>query len=579
MRTHYCGDLTQAQQGKEVTVAGWANSYRDHGGIVFIDIRDKTGLLQLVCDPAHSAAAHELALGVRNEYVLIARGKIRARGAGLENPKLATGKIELLVDSLTLENKSLTPPFEIGDDKVGEDIKLKYRFIDLRNPKLFNIFLLRSKVTKALRDSLSAQGFLEVETPILTKPTPEGARDYLVPSRLYGGEFYALPQSPQLFKQILMVGGFDRYFQVARCFRDEDLRADRQPEFTQVDIEMSFAGQEEVIAVAERAIKDAFAVTGVNVSLPIKRMTYQKAMETYGSDKPDLRFGLDLVDVAAEFANSTNEIFARIAADTKANRIKAMNVKGGDEKLSRKKIKELEEFVMKFKAKGLAYLQKNDDGLKGPLVKFLEPAALASLEQKLNIEKGDIVFFGAGEKQTVLDYMGRLRSKLGADLGLIDENAYEFVWVVDFPMFEESDGKISAAHHPFTMPRDINAKPLEMQSVAYDIVLNGYEMGGGSVRIHKEEIQQKVFELLGISKSEQEEKFGFLLGALKFGAPPHAGIAFGLDRMIMLMAKTNNIRDVIAFPKTQKAQCLMTGAPSLAPQDQLRDLSIKINKA
>ncbi len=579
MRTHYCGDLTQAQQGQEVTVAGWANSYRDHGGIVFIDIRDKTGLLQLVCDPAHSAAAHELALGVRNEYVLIARGKIRARGAGLENPKLATGKIELLVDSLTLENKSLTPPFEIGDDKVGEDIKLKYRFIDLRNPKLFNIFLLRSKVTKALRDSLSAQGFLEVETPILTKPTPEGARDYLVPSRLYGGEFYALPQSPQLFKQILMVGGFDRYFQVARCFRDEDLRADRQPEFTQVDIEMSFAGQEEVIAVAERAIKDAFAVTGVNVSLPIKRMTYQKAMETYGSDKPDLRFGLDLVDVAAEFANSTNEIFARIAADPKANRIKAMNVKGGDEKLSRKKIKELEEFVMKFKAKGLAYLQKNDDGLKGPLVKFLEPAALASLEQKLNIEKGDIVFFGAGEKQTVLDYMGRLRSKLGADLGLIDENAYEFVWVVDFPMFEESDGKISAAHHPFTMPRDINAKPLEMQSVAYDIVLNGYEMGGGSVRIHKEEIQQKVFELLGISKSEQEEKFGFLLGALKFGAPPHAGIAFGLDRMIMLMAKTNNIRDVIAFPKTQKAQCLMTGAPSLAPQDQLRDLSIKINKA
>jgi len=377
----------------------------------------------------------------------------------------------------------------------------------------------------------------------------------------------------------LMVGGFDRYFQIARCFRDEDLRSDRQPEFTQVDIEMSFVDQKDVIKMAEKMIQDAFKVVGVDVKLPIEKMTYKEAMENYGSDKPDLRFDLKLVDCLEEFKTSNNEIFASIAKDEEANRIKAINVKGADEKLSRKKLKQLEEFVKKFGAKGLAYIQKNDEGLKGPLVKFLSEDALRTLEQKLNIENGDVVFFGAGDKKVVLDYMGRLRLKLGEDLELIDKDAYRFVWVIDFPMFEMNDGVLSSCHHPFTMPKNIDEQDLlKISSIAHDIVLNGYEIGGGSIRIHKEEIQEKVFELLGINKEEQQEKFGFLLDALKFGAPPHGGIAFGLDRIIMLMAKTSNIRDVIAFPKTQKAQCLMTGAPTESSKEQLKELSIKINK-
>jgi aspartyl-tRNA synthetase len=578
LRSHYCTDLNENDIGKEVELCGWANSYRDHGGIIFLDLRDKTGLIQLVCDPEDSTQAHKIASKVRDEFVLRAFGKVRARGEGLENPKLATGKIEVIIDRLVVENPSSGLPFVIGDKDVGEETRLKYRYLDLRTPKAYQTFKLRSKAAMAVRNTLDAKGFLEVETPILTKATPEGARDYLVPSRVHNGEFYALPQSPQLFKQLLMCSGFDRYFQIAKCFRDEDLRADRQPEFTQIDIEMSFCDQDDVIDVTEDLLKSVFKEAGHAIHTPFNRITYKEAMERYGSDKPDLRYDLSMVDVIDIFETCDNEIFSAIAKDKTKNRIKALKVPAGDTIFSKRQMKGFEDYVRKFGASGLGYFQMKEDGLKGPLTKFFDEAALEKIVSTCNLDVGDVVFFGAGPKKLVLDYMGRFRIYLAELMEIIPANTFEFVWVVDFDMFEVEEGKLKALHHPFTRPKDINADVEEMESIAYDIVLNGMELGGGSMRIHNSEMQAKVFSLLGISDEEASEKFGFLLNALKFGAPPHGGIALGLDRLIMLLTGAQSIREVIAFPKTQRAQCQLTGAPSTVENDQMRELGIRLRE-
>jgi aspartyl-tRNA synthetase len=581
LRTDYCTDLNENNVGKDITVVGWVNSYRDHGGVIFIDLRDRSGILQLVFDPEHNKEVHAKANELRDEYVIVAKGKVRPRGEGLENPKLKTGKIEIIVDQLVIENKSLPMPFDLNDEKVNEEIRLKYRYLDLRTSTSYDIFKTRSKATIAARNVLDELGFLEVETPILTKSTPEGARDYLVPSRVHEGEFYALPQSPQLFKQLLMVSGFDKYFQIAKCFRDEDLRADRQPEFTQIDVEMSFCSQDDVINTAEELIKGMFKSCGHDVQTPFNRMSYNDAMEKYGSDKPDLRYDMAMVEVSDIFEACTLDIFSNIAKDKKKNRIKALKVPNGDNVFSKRQMKKFEDFVRKFGATGLGYFQMKEDGLKGPLNKFFEdtPEKLDELVSRCNLEVGDVIFFGAGEKKLVWDYMGRLRIELAQTMEIIDKDKFEFVWVVDFPMFETEDGRTKALHHPFTLPKDLNKDDLEdIESIAYDIVLNGVELGGGSLRIHQEETQAKVFKLMGIEDEEAQEKFGFLLDALKFGAPPHGGFALGLDRLIMLLTKTDSIRDVIAFPKTQKASCVMTQAPSVVEEEQLKELNIRLRK-
>ena len=587
MRTHYCGLLNEQLDGQTVTLTGWVNRRRDHGGVIFVDLRDREGIVQVVFDPDRPEM-FALAEQVRNEFVLRVTGRVRPRPAGTENPNLVSGKIEVLGLELAILNRSEPLPFQLDDDAVGEDTRLRYRYIDLRRPEMQQRLRLRAKVSHFLRQHLEQHGFLDMETPVLTRATPEGARDYLVPSRTHPGEFFALPQSPQLFKQLLMVAGFDRYYQITKCFRDEDLRADRQPEFTQVDIETSFMDEEAFMTLIEGMMRDLFReVLGVAFPDPLPRMSWHEAMRRYASDKPDLRIPLELVDVADLMASVEFKVFSGPAADPQG-RVAALRVPKGGE-LSRSQIDDYTKYVAIFGAKGLAYIKVNDlsagrDGLQSPILKFLPDEAINGILERTGAEDGDLIFFGADKAKIVNDALGNLRVKLGHDLGLV-EAGWRPLWVVDFPMFEwdDKDNRWVALHHPFTSPKLEHLGLLETHpgaclSRAYDFVLNGVEVGGGSMRIYQEEVQSKVFKLLGIGEEEAQEKFGFLLDALKYGAPPHGGLAFGLDRLVMLMSGANSIREVIAFPKTQTAACPLTQAPGGVDERQLRELGIRVRK-
>lgn len=584
-RTYYCGEITEKAVGEKVVLKGWVQKRRDLGGLIFIDLRDRTGIVQVVFSPEVSKEALHVAEKVRNEYVLSVEGTVVARDEGTINPNIPTGKIEIQAERITIINEAKTPPFTIADQTdVAEEVRLKYRYLDLRRPVMFRTLQLRHRVTKAIRDFLDGEGFLEVETPILTKSTPEGARDYLVPSRVHPGEFYALPQSPQIFKQLLMVAGFERYYQIARCFRDEDLRADRQPEFTQIDIETSFMSQEEIMQLTERMMAHVLKVAkGMEVSLPFPRMSYDEAMSRYGSDKPDTRFGLELVDVSEIVKHSSFKVFAGAVAN--GGQVKAINVKGAASTYSRKDIDALAEFVARYGAKGLAWLKVEEDGLKGPIAKFFTAEEQKGLVETLAAEAGDLLLFVADRKEIVADALGALRLKLGKDLNLIDETKFNFLWIVDWPLLEydEEDGRYYAAHHPFTMPvredlPQLETNPEKVRAQAYDLVLNGYELGGGSMRIFEREVQEKMFRALGFTEEEARKQFGFLLEAFEYGTPPHGGIALGLDRLVMLLAGRTNLRDTIAFPKTASASCLLTEAPSPVSEQQLEELRLVVQR-
>ncbi|TMU85656.1 aspartate--tRNA ligase [Bacillus sp. BHET2] len=583
-RTAYCGEITESYIGEKITIKGWVQKRRDLGGLIFIDLRDREGIVQVVFNPDLSEDALALAEKIRNEYVLSVTGTVVARGDGTVNPNLKTGKVEIHVEEVQIINEAKTPPFMVDDQmEVSEDVRLKYRYIDLRRPAMMETLKMRHNVTTSFRSFLNDNGFLDVETPILTKSTPEGARDYLVPSRVHKGEFYALPQSPQIFKQLLMVSGFDRYYQIARCFRDEDLRADRQPEFTQIDMEMSFMDKEQIISLVEDMMKKLMTdVKDVSVQLPIPRMTYDDAMSRYGSDKPDTRFEMELIDVSEIVKDSGFKVFAGAVAN--GGQVKLINVKGGASQYSRKDIDGLTEFVSRYGAKGLAWLKVEEEGLKGPISKFVTEEDGDQISTAANAEAGDLLLFVADKKSVVADALGSLRMKLGKELKLIDETIFNFLWVTDWPLleFDEGENRYYAAHHPFTMPvkEDLDlfeSDPASVRAEAYDLVLNGYELGGGSLRIYERDIQEKMFKVLGFSKEEAEEQFGFLLEAFEYGTPPHGGIALGLDRLVMLLAGRTNLRDTIAFPKTASASCVLTNAPGEVSDAQLKELSLSLN--
>ncbi|WP_311064134.1 aspartate--tRNA ligase [Halomonas sp. DWK9] len=584
MRSHYCGQLNETLVDQTVTVCGWVHRRRDHGGVIFLDMRDRDGIAQFVVDP-DTAEAFANADRARSEYVLRITGRVRLRPEGTQNPNMPTGMIEVLAKEVEVLNTAATPPFQLDDHgKVGEEVRLKHRYIDLRRPDMIEKLRLRSRISHNVRAYLENQGFLDIETPVLTRATPEGARDYLVPSRTHAGSFFALPQSPQLFKQLLMVAGFDRYYQIAKCFRDEDLRADRQPEFTQIDIEASFVEENDIMGITEAMIRQLFQEV-LNVELnEFPRMTWQEAMDRFGSDKPDLRIPLELTDVDDLMQQVDFKVFSG-PASAEDGRVAALKVPGGA-KLSRKEIDEYTKFVGIYGAKGLAWIKVNErakglDGLQSPIVKFMENI-VEELLDRVGAEDGDIIFFGADKARIVNEAIGALRVKLGADLDLYTQE-WAPLWVVDFPMFEADDnGRLSPLHHPFTAPscspEELKADPAKALSRAYDMVLNGTELGGGSIRIHNQAMQSTVFEILGIGEEEAREKFGFLLDALQYGAPPHGGLAFGLDRLVMLMVGAKTIREVIAFPKTQSAGCLMTDAPGEVSADQLKELNIRLRQ-